>query len=307
MFPDSTRTTSHSKGDVAGTQPSPKDWALAAKVNSEEFLPTSDVIIGRRRTFTRRLNALRACQSNSQKFVRNCGFDLERTFDIAPRNQQKARSWDTTETSAYLRSELCSITAEFFASWDIIWSVPDVRSLDMKIFLQGSVVFRDLDARSTDTTSSSDERVILIGRRRSCLVGSYFPSLIGLRYPRSPMFKAFGQICELITFYNTFTGAMEKRKRAQRITQQQHELYVEELEGNVDFRAQKFVADKPDLLEKIWEGLVAKLNSVGGPQKSVQQFRERTENEGALNYDIESLIHRKVDIVKIDVLITSKY
>ena len=61
---------------------------------------------------------------------------------------------------------------------------------------------------------------------------------------------------------------------AQRITQQQHELYVEELEGNVDFRAQKFVADKPDLLEKIWEGLVAKLNSVGGPQKSVQQFRE---------------------------------
>lgn len=49
---------------------------------------------------------------------------------------------------------------------------------------------------------------------------------------------------------------------------------MEELEGNVDFRAQKFVADKPDLLEKIWEGLVAKLNSVGGPQKSVQQFRE---------------------------------
>ncbi|KAJ3655747.1 hypothetical protein Zmor_014862 [Zophobas morio] len=44
---------------------------------------------------------------------------------------------------------------------------------------------------------------------------------------------------------------MEKRKRAQRITQE----------------AQKFVADKPDLLEKIWEGLVAKLNSVGGPQK----------------------------------------
>ncbi|KAJ3649881.1 hypothetical protein Zmor_021598 [Zophobas morio] len=31
MFPGSTRTTSHSKRDVAGTQPSPKDWALAAK------------------------------------------------------------------------------------------------------------------------------------------------------------------------------------------------------------------------------------------------------------------------------------
>ncbi|KAJ3654388.1 hypothetical protein Zmor_013578 [Zophobas morio] len=68
---------------------------------------------------------------------------------------------------------------------------------------------------------------------------------------------------------------MDKRKRAQRITQQQYELYVHELESNADFRAQKFVADKPDLLEKIWEGLVAKLNSVGGPQKSVKQWRER--------------------------------
>ncbi|XP_063903745.1 mediator of RNA polymerase II transcription subunit 1-like [Zophobas morio] len=72
-----------------------------------------------------------------------------------------------------------------------------------------------------------------------------------------------GQVStKLNEIYNTFTGAMEKRKRAQRITQE----------------AQKFVADKPDLLEKIWEGLIAKLNSVGGPQKSFQQFREYTKN-----------------------------
>nr|XP_022911052.1 uncharacterized protein LOC111422078 [Onthophagus taurus] len=63
-----------------------------------------------------------------------------------------------------------------------------------------------------------------------------------------------------------------KRRRV-RTTQNQYELYINMLETNKYFRENKVTPDHPNELTKCWEDLVNSLNSSGGPQKSLNEWK----------------------------------
>lgn len=64
-----------------------------------------------------------------------------------------------------------------------------------------------------------------------------------------------------------------EKKRSSKTTRGQYELYLDELSTNKHFRDNKFDATNPDIIENTWQGLCIKLNALGGPVKSVPEWK----------------------------------
>ncbi|XP_071054373.1 uncharacterized protein [Onthophagus taurus] len=81
-----------------------------------------------------------------------------------------------------------------------------------------------------------------------------------------------------------------KRRRV-RTTQNQYELYINMLETNKYFRENKVTPDHPNELTKCWEDLVNSLNSSGGPQKSLNEWKR-------VFVDWKSQVRKRARIIK---------
>lgn len=66
----------------------------------------------------------------------------------------------------------------------------------------------------------------------------------------------------------------EKKKRSNKTSRSQYEIYLNELENNMLFRENKYSADEPDYLKKTWKSLAQKLNSSGGPVKDEASWKK---------------------------------
>lgn len=64
-----------------------------------------------------------------------------------------------------------------------------------------------------------------------------------------------------------------KRKRQQKTTRQQYEIYLAELENNKDFRENVFSPNNPSVLKETWEKITVRLNAAGGPIKDVASWK----------------------------------
>lgn len=63
------------------------------------------------------------------------------------------------------------------------------------------------------------------------------------------------------------------RKRSTKISQQQ-QLFIEEMRGNEMLRNNKFDPSHPNGIPDAWKSLAQKLNSSGGPIKSVEAWKK---------------------------------
>lgn len=63
-------------------------------------------------------------------------------------------------------------------------------------------------------------------------------------------------------------------KRSGKTIQQQYLIYINELEKNAAFRTNKYSPSNPNILDDSWEELVIKLNSTGGPRRTVPQWKK---------------------------------
>ncbi|KAJ3622217.1 hypothetical protein MTP99_002742 [Tenebrio molitor] len=66
----------------------------------------------------------------------------------------------------------------------------------------------------------------------------------------------------------------EKRNRKAKTTQQQFQLFLNELRENPHFRENKFNAGEPTASKTAWCNLTSKLNASGGPVKDVTAWKK---------------------------------
>jgi hypothetical protein len=70
------------------------------------------------------------------------------------------------------------------------------------------------------------------------------------------------------------TTVKARTKRSGKTIHQQYCLYLGELEKNAAFRTNKYSPNNPDVLDNTWEELAIKLNSSGGPKRTVVQWKK---------------------------------